>query len=175
MFQSVELPVWALILIVGFAAVTFASHFLFPSVRWFFRKRAERAVARLNQRLKRPIEPFKLMRRQDQVVRLVYDPQVMEAVRQHARDEGIPPNVAFDKARSYAREIVPGFSRQPISALPSGLRGGWAKGSTMSWCRPRTSASWTMSPRGCHRLRDEPPLEHGLRAGDMVGRAAHRA
>lgn len=110
MLQSVELPVWALTLIVGFAAVTFASHFLFPSVRWFFRKRAERAVARLNLRLKRPIEPFKLMRRQDQVIRLVYDPQVMEAVRAHARDEGIPPNVAFEKARSYAREIVPGFS-----------------------------------------------------------------
>ena len=110
MFKSVELPLWVLVLIVGFAAVTFASHFLFPSVRWFFRKRAERAVARLNQRLKRPIEPFKLMKRQDQVVRLVYDPQVMAAVRQYARDEGIPPNVAFDKARSYAREIVPGFS-----------------------------------------------------------------
>jgi glycerol-3-phosphate O-acyltransferase len=110
MFQSVELPIWVLTLIVGFAAVTFASHFLFPSVRWFFRKRAERAVAELNKRLKRPIEPFKLMRRQDQVVRLVYDPQVMEAVRQHAREEGIPPNVAFEKARSYAREIVPGFS-----------------------------------------------------------------
>lgn len=110
MLQSVELPIWALTLIVGFAAVTFASHFLFPSVRWFFRKRAERAVAELNKRLKRPIEPFKLMKRQDQVIRLVYDPQVMEAVRQHARDEGIPPNVAFEKARSYAREIVPGFS-----------------------------------------------------------------
>ena len=110
MFQSVELPVWALVLVVGFAAVTFASHFLFPSVRWFFRKRAERAVARLNQRLKRPIEPFKLMRRQDQVIRLVYDPQVMEAVRSYAAEEGIPPNVAFEKARSYAREIVPGFS-----------------------------------------------------------------
>jgi glycerol-3-phosphate O-acyltransferase len=110
MLQRVELPVWALTLIVGFAAVTFASHFLFPSVRWFFRKRAERAVAELNKRLKRPIEPFKLMKRQDQVIRLVYDPQVMEAVRQHAREEGIPPNVAFEKARSYAREIVPGFS-----------------------------------------------------------------
>ena len=42
MFQDVTLPLWLLLLIVGFAAVTFASHFLFPSVRWFFRKRAER-------------------------------------------------------------------------------------------------------------------------------------
>lgn len=110
MLERVELPIWALALIVGFAAVTFASHFLFPSVRWFFRKRAERVISRLNTRLKRPIEPFKLMRRQDQVIRLIYDPQVMEAVRTFARDEGIPPNVAFEKARSYAREIVPGFS-----------------------------------------------------------------
>ena len=110
MFQTVELPFWALVLILGFAAVTFASHFLFPSVRWFFRRRMERAVARLNTRLQRPIEPFRIMRRQDQVTRLIYDPQVMEAVREYARNEGVPPNVAFEKARSYAREIVPGFS-----------------------------------------------------------------
>ena len=110
MFEPVELPYWALVLILGFAAVTFASHFLFPSVRWFFRRRMERAVARLNTRLQRPIEPFKIMRREDQVTRLIYDPQVMEAVRAYAREEGVPPNVAFEKARSYAREIVPGFS-----------------------------------------------------------------
>jgi len=48
MFRAVEVPLWLLVLILGFAGVTFASHFLFPSVRWFFRKRAERALARLN-------------------------------------------------------------------------------------------------------------------------------
>jgi glycerol-3-phosphate O-acyltransferase len=110
MFQTVELPFWALILILGFAAVTFASHFLFPSVRWFFRRRMERAIARLNTRLQRPIEPFKIMRHQDQVTRLIYDPLVMVAVRTYAREQGVPPNVAFERARSYAREIVPGFS-----------------------------------------------------------------
>lgn len=110
MLQIVEVPLWALILILAFAAVTFASHFLFPSVRWFFRRRMERAVAQLNTRLARPIEPFKIMRRQDQITRLVYDPQVMQAVRDYAREEGVPPNVAFERARSYAREIVPGFS-----------------------------------------------------------------
>ena len=45
MLQTVEMPIWALVLLVGFAAVTFASHFLFPSVRWFLRRRAERIVA----------------------------------------------------------------------------------------------------------------------------------
>ncbi len=106
----VEMPLWALILLVAFAAVTFASHFLFPSVRWFFRRRMERAVAKLNERLERPIEPFKLARRHDMIQRLIYDPEVSRAIADHAQAEGIPENVAFEKARRYAREIVPGFS-----------------------------------------------------------------
>ncbi|MEO3414350.1 1-acyl-sn-glycerol-3-phosphate acyltransferase [Roseovarius sp. CAU 1744] len=110
MMRSVEMPLWALVMLLLFAAVTFASHFLFPSVRWFFRRRMERAVARLNQRLERPIEPFKLARRYDMIQRLIYDPEVSRAVADHARAEGIPENVAFEQAKRYAREIVPGFS-----------------------------------------------------------------
>ncbi|MCC5973631.1 MAG: glycerol-3-phosphate acyltransferase, partial [Rubellimicrobium sp.] len=67
MTQTVAVPFWLLILILLFAAVTFASHFLFPSVRWFFRKRMERAGAQLNTRLARPIQPFKLARRYDMI------------------------------------------------------------------------------------------------------------
>ncbi|NIZ12874.1 1-acyl-sn-glycerol-3-phosphate acyltransferase [Phaeobacter sp. HF9A] len=110
MTQTVELPIWAFVLILLFAAVTFASHFLFPSVRWFFRRRLERAVARVNERLERPIEPFKLARRYDMIQRLIYDPQVAQAVSDHAAARGIPENVAFEEARRYAREIVPSFS-----------------------------------------------------------------
>lgn len=110
MFQPVSLPLWLLVLILGFAGVTFASHFLLPSVRWFFRRRAERALARLNARLDRPIEFFKLARRQDMIVRLSYDPKVLEAVTEYATEAGIPPEVAFEMARRYAREIVPSFS-----------------------------------------------------------------
>ena len=110
MFQTITLPLWLFVLIVLFAAVTFASHFLFPSVRWFFRRRAEKVVARLNARLEKPIEPFKLARRYDMIQRLVYDPQVAEAINDHARRNGVPENVAFERARRYAREIVPSFS-----------------------------------------------------------------
>ncbi len=110
MFQPVVLPLWLVVLILGFAGVTFASHFLFPSVRWFFRRRAERALARLNARLDRPIEFFKIARRQDMIVRLSYDPRVLEAVTDYAAEAGIPPEVAFEMARRYAREIVPSFS-----------------------------------------------------------------
>jgi glycerol-3-phosphate O-acyltransferase len=110
MTHTIELPVWLFVLIVLFAAVTFASHFLFPSVRWFFRRRLERAVARLNERLTRPIEPFKLARRFDMIQRLVYDPEVSREIVAYAHEHNVPENVAFQKAREYAREIVPSFS-----------------------------------------------------------------
>ncbi|QDC08808.1 glycerol-3-phosphate acyltransferase [Oceanicola sp. D3] len=110
MTQTVSLPLWLFLLILLFAGVTFASHFLFPSVRWFFRRRLEKAVARLNTRLARPIEPFKLARRRDTIQRVTYAPQVLAAVTAHAKAEGIPEEVAFEQARRYAREIVPGFS-----------------------------------------------------------------
>jgi glycerol-3-phosphate O-acyltransferase len=110
MLEPVAVPFWLFVLILLFAGASFLSHFLFPSVRWFFRRRMERAVEELNKRLERPIQPFKLVRRQDSVIRLIYDPKVMEAVADYAREEGVPRSVAFAKAKSYAREIVPGFS-----------------------------------------------------------------
>ncbi len=108
--MTVELPLWLFLLIVAFAGVTFASHFLFPSVRWFFRRRMERAVVELNKRLARPIQPFKLARRYDTIQRLIYDREVLEAVAEHAAAENVPEAVAHQRAARYAREIVPAFS-----------------------------------------------------------------
>ncbi len=110
MTAPVTVPLWLFVLIVLFAAVTFASHFLFPSVRWFFRRRAERLVARLNKRLTVPIQPFKLARRHDMIQRLSYDPEVAQAIIDHAEAHDVPENVAFELAQKYAREIVPSFS-----------------------------------------------------------------
>ncbi|WP_299561661.1 1-acyl-sn-glycerol-3-phosphate acyltransferase [uncultured Sulfitobacter sp.] len=110
MTQTVQLPLWLFVLIVLFAAVTALSHFLLPSVRWFFRRRFERAVTRLNTRLKRPIQPFKLARRHDMIQRLIYDPEVSREIAVYARENHVPENVAFQKAQEYAREIVPSFS-----------------------------------------------------------------
>ncbi|MEM1236692.1 MAG: 1-acyl-sn-glycerol-3-phosphate acyltransferase [Pseudomonadota bacterium] len=121
MGATIELPIWFFGLIVVFAAVTFASHFLFPSVRWFFRGRAEKVVSRLNERLERPIEPFKLARRYDTIQRLIYDPEVAQAVVEHAAENGLREDVAFEEARRYAQEIVPSFSATAYFKL--GTRG----------------------------------------------------
>jgi len=110
MTQPVTLPLWLLVLVLVFAAVTASTHFLFPSVRWYFRRRAERLVSELNKRLERPIQPFKLLRRQDMIQRVIYDPEVVRAVTEYAENEGVREDVAFEKAKRYAREIVPSFS-----------------------------------------------------------------
>lgn len=108
--STVTLPFWLFLLIIAFAAIAFFSHFLFPSVRWFFRRRMQRVVARLNERLDRPIQPFKLMARHDMIVRLVHDPKVAEMIATEAEAVGEPLSVLQERARRYAREIVPAFS-----------------------------------------------------------------
>ena len=136
MNRIVEIPLWALVLLVAFAVVTFASHFLFPSVRWFFRRRMQRVVNRLNQRLTRPIEPFKLARRHDMIQRLIYDPAIAEAIEEHACNEGIPHNVAFEAAHRYAREIVPRFSATAYFGIGTRL----ARGLSRAFYRVRLGA-----------------------------------
>lgn len=110
MTGTITLPTWLFVLILLFAAITAATHLLFPSVRWFFRRRAERVVARLNERLERPIQPFKLARRTDMIQRVIYDPDVVRAVGVYSEENKLREDVGFEKARDYAREIVPSFS-----------------------------------------------------------------
>ncbi len=110
MFGTVEIPVWLLWVAGLLAAIATLDRIIGPGIRWFFRRRMERALARVNARLERKIEPFKLARRQDMIVRLLYDARVLEAVSEHAADTRVPGSVAFEEARRYAREIVPGFS-----------------------------------------------------------------
>ncbi len=110
MFGTVEIPVWLLWVAGLLAAIATLDRIIGPGIRWFFRRRMERALLRVNARLERKIEPFKLARRQDMIVRLLYDAQVLEAVSDHAAETRVPGSVAFEEARRYAREIVPGFS-----------------------------------------------------------------
>ena len=110
MSSVVEIPVWIVVLALLLAGFGALDRVLVPSLRWFLRRRMERVVARVNTRLQRKIEPFKIMRRQDRIVRLIFDPKVMQAVADRAAETGVPQNVVFEDARRYAREIVPGFS-----------------------------------------------------------------
>ncbi len=107
---TIEIPVWLAVLAGLFALVAVLDKLLLPSVRWYFRKRFNRAVERLNTRLQLKIQPFKLTRRKVLIDRLSHDPVIMEAIAREAEESGTPPEVLAEKAHKYAREIVPHFS-----------------------------------------------------------------
>ncbi len=110
MHGTIDLPLWAFALLIGLALVATLDRMLIPSVRWFFRRRVNRAIDRLNQKLTIKLQPFKLTARKVLIDRLVFDAKVLEAVEVEAERNGVPREVMLDRVRSYAREIVPSFN-----------------------------------------------------------------
>lgn len=110
MNASIEIPYWLAIPMVILTSIALLDRLLLPSVRWFLRRRMNRVINSLNDRLHLSIQPFKLTRRKIMIDRLVHDPKVMEAVGLYAKSENIPQDVAHDTAERYAKEIVPSFS-----------------------------------------------------------------
>lgn len=108
--EPVTLPYWLLALLIIFALIGWFDRIFAPSVRWFVRRRLNLAIGELNQRLDTRIQPFRLTDRQDQVDRLMFDPKVLEAVEQEARETGAPRGTVLRQAEGYAREIVPALS-----------------------------------------------------------------
>lgn len=110
MTSIVELPLWFVIIAGILAVIAFIERLLTPAVRWFFRRRVNRAIEELNTRLKLKIRPFGLTKRRILVDRLAFDPEVVAAAEAHAKEEAMPLEVAMDKAQRYANEIVPSFN-----------------------------------------------------------------
>ena len=110
MASSVTVPVWVAVAVAGLAVVALIDRLFGPALRWWLRRRANRAIDELNQRLSLKIPPFKLARRRQLIEQLMFDPEVLKAVEDEARAAGEPKAVAHARARRYAREIVPAFS-----------------------------------------------------------------
>ncbi len=107
---SVTVPLWVAVGVAILAAVALVDRILTPTLRWWVRRRANRAIDELNQRLKLKIPPFKLARRKQLIEQLMFDPEVLKAVEDEAKERGEPKSVALARARRYAKEIVPAFS-----------------------------------------------------------------
>ena len=73
--------------------------------------------------LDRPIEPLKLAKQIDILRELMYYPNVMRVMNNHAHQEGIPENVAFQEAIKYDHYIVPSFSASVYFTLAGNLAG----------------------------------------------------
>ena len=110
MGSQVTLPLWAVIIVTFLAGLAVVDRILMPSVRWALRRRANRAIDELNTHLRLHIQPFKLTKRQVLTDRLVFDPEVLHAADEYAREAGVPREVAMEKVKRYANEIVPSFS-----------------------------------------------------------------
>ena len=83
---------------------------LLPAIRWFLRRRFNRTIEELNTRLKLRIQPFKLAKRQSMIDQLIFDPEVLRAIEDHAAANKVTREAAQSRARAYAKEIVPSFS-----------------------------------------------------------------
>jgi glycerol-3-phosphate O-acyltransferase len=107
---TVTVPVWLAIAVAILAAIALIDRLFSPALGWWLRRRANRAIDELNQRLRLKIPPFKLARRSQLIEQLLFDPEVLKAVEDEAKARNEPKSVAYARARRYAREIVPAFS-----------------------------------------------------------------
>ncbi|MBI5906186.1 MAG: 1-acyl-sn-glycerol-3-phosphate acyltransferase [Deltaproteobacteria bacterium] len=110
MSGSVTLPLWAALLFAALAILGAVDRLLVPGVRWFLRRRVNIVLEEIGKRLHLEIRPFTLTKRQVLIDRLMYDPKVLAAAGEHARETGIPRDVAVAEVERYAREIVPAFN-----------------------------------------------------------------
>jgi glycerol-3-phosphate O-acyltransferase len=110
MFDTIQVPVWLAVLGGALAMWAALDRLLLPSVRWFFRRRINRVLGEVRERLHIEIPPFALTKRQILIERLTFDPEVQAAAAALAAEEGAPREVVMARVARYAREIVPAFN-----------------------------------------------------------------
>ncbi len=158
MSEPVTVPLWLFVAIVVFALWSLLDRLLIPSGRWFVRRRLNRLIDRVNQKLDVEIKPFQLTKRQVLIDRLVYDPQVVAAANDHARATGVPREVAMVEVRRYAREIVPTFNAyiyfrvgysiaRAVARFLYRVRLGFADERTLAGVPPNTAVVFVMNHR----------------------------
>jgi glycerol-3-phosphate O-acyltransferase len=107
---QITISVWLFIILLAVCAWAILERVLIPSSRWFIRRRINRVIDEISSRLDIQIKPFQLTKRQVLIDRLVYDPKVLEAIQQTARERDCPREIVQREVMSYAREIVPSFN-----------------------------------------------------------------
>ena len=110
MSSPIVVPLWLALVAAALASWAVLDRLLVPSVRWYFRLRANRVLEEVSTRLKIQIRPFQQSSRRALIDRLVFDDRVQAAVRQYATDHAVPREVAMEHVVRYAREIVPAFN-----------------------------------------------------------------
>ncbi|MCP4756625.1 MAG: glycerol-3-phosphate acyltransferase [Proteobacteria bacterium] len=106
----ITIPIWLFLLFVLLTAWLISNRMLFPSLRWFFRRRINRIIDEIASHLDVEIKPFQLTKRQVLIDRLAYDPKVVKAIQSIAEERHKPREILQAEVMTYAREIVPSFN-----------------------------------------------------------------
>lgn len=110
MTGQITISIWLFLMLAVIAILAVLDRILIPSSRWLLRRRINRVIEEIGTRLDIEIRPFQLTKRQILIDRLAYDPMVVEAIQDHARQQDMPLELVKKKVISYAREIVPSFN-----------------------------------------------------------------
>jgi len=107
---TVTLPSWIFFLLLLAASYALIMSVLFPSVRWYLRRRLNRTVDKLNSSLQIKIRPLQRSKRQVLIDQLMFDREILVIIEEQSQRDNIPRDVLQQKVKSYAREIVPSFN-----------------------------------------------------------------
>ncbi len=114
---TITLPLWIFLLLLAAAGYAIVMSILFPGVRWFVRRRLNKAVDKLNAGLQIKIKPFQRTKRQVLIEQLMFDQQVLDAIEAEASKKNIPREVLQQQVKRYAKEIVPAFNAYVYSRV----------------------------------------------------------
>ena len=170
MTSQVTLPLWLALLIGALAIWAAFERIVVPAVRYLMRRRLNRAIDELNTKLKLRIQPLKLAKRQALIDQLIFDPEVLRAIEAYAAENKVSREAAQARARDYAKEIVPSFSAYAYFGIGARLAR-WALDVSLPRAAriPRRAGDADGRSRRRRDLRDQSPLQHGLRAGHLHG------
>ena len=110
MSDHITISIWLFLLLIAVALWAVLDRVLIPSTRWFLRRRINRVIDEISTRLDIQIKPFQITKRNVLIDRLIYDPEVIEAIQKTAAERECPREIVLSEVVSYAREIVPSFN-----------------------------------------------------------------
>lgn len=110
MTETVEIPVWLLLVIGALAVLAALDDVLLPTARWYLRRHVNKVIDEVNDRLTLELPSFQITKRRVLIDRLIYDPEVMKTVGAVAQERGVSRDSLLTEVSGIAREMVPAFN-----------------------------------------------------------------
>jgi glycerol-3-phosphate O-acyltransferase len=110
MTSQITISTWIFIVLLILACWAAWEKLFIPSVRWVFRRRINRVLDEISTRLDIKIRPIQLTKRRVLIDRLVFDPQILQAIHAISQESFTPREVLQAEVQAYAKEIVPSFN-----------------------------------------------------------------